>query len=301
MSRSKRIGIIAACIVVFIVVIIIVIGPPIGTPRVGLPDEQKSGGTQRITGTVTIAPEAEGKIQVTHSLLHGFSESPYSLAPRIRIEFKNIGNEPLILGGGLYEYGNHYFSVVSKDQEGNTLREFRLANKFTLQPKEVWNYEVDLFSSDETTCYEIIIGITKAREIPGEYVAGVAISWSRFDDLRDAQAKLADEVETKLTITSHRYESQAGSMWPTHRIRVEITNIASDPISAPKYISLSLIATLKNAEGDTVGTSTASVKGFYDEGPFFQPGETKSLVIRLDHFEVQKAEIYELMFSMTGS
>ena len=117
---------------------------PTPTPRPTPAPKPETTKPQRITGTVTLPPEAKGKIEVTHRLTRGFKESSVFPEPEIEIEIKNISNEPVSISDERepQEYDTFFFKVISKDKEGKVLEE-RIVGvglfglKKVLQPKEI--------------------------------------------------------------------------------------------------------------------------------------------------------------------
>ncbi len=237
-----------------------------------------------ITGTVTLAPEAKGKIEIKHRLLWGFKESPYSIAPRIEIEIKNISNELISFDtlrltdlklSQCSQYKVYTIKFVSLDKEGQILEESPLPGGVVsqLRPKAITTYDMDLFPSDETRSYEIIVEYWDWPEITGKFVSNPEFS----------------AIEAKLNI-SHRLEKD--------KILVEITNIADEPVVPPpdkRSVRLRLIYNFKD------GSSEESPLTYYhtiitEEGKPLDPGERKSFSFTISRDEIERIESYELRF-----
>lgn len=129
------------------------------------PEESKTG----ITGTITLIPEVQGKIEVKHRLIQSIY---YGKWPVVEVTIKNIGNEPISgkespLGKGIY------FQVISKDSSGQKLgastKYFVGAGQMShapdstqwpgiLEPKEIRTWLISTFPSDEVKSYEIVFG-----------------------------------------------------------------------------------------------------------------------------------------------
>ena len=92
-----------------------------------------------ITGTVTVAPELEGKIEVRGYKFIYNNERPSDIG----IEMKNISNEPLKI----------YIEVTYKDVNENVL-DVEESGIVKILPKEIHTIWVSVFHSDELKFFE---------------------------------------------------------------------------------------------------------------------------------------------------
>lgn len=193
----------------------------------------------KISGTCVIPAEAKGKIELIHRLTRGYKQYPQYpsiLAPEIEIEVKNIGNEPLEIGGSKYD--RYYFKIVSKDEEGQVLEEKTLTTKLDLRPKEIKTFRTELFPSDETRSYEIIVDYRKVPKITGTYVENSELS--------------------HLTV-SHQYVVKDDSLY----VEGEIKGLATKTVGGTTVYTetIQVKITFKDVDGNIISSSKGSLLG----------------------------------------
>lgn len=130
-------------------------GAPVIPP---LEEPKKPSAAPKITGTLTMSPEAAKVLIVKHEFWETkgvlSNPGPPTQGWVIKIEIKNIGNATI-------HYGDFIFEIISKDKNGKTLKSERMfVGDFEgagdgLEPKENARYSPILFNSYDVVSYEI--------------------------------------------------------------------------------------------------------------------------------------------------
>lgn len=262
-------------LIVFVVLILLIIAGGVFWQQSGKEATEKEEGnpvhvektSAKITGRYIEPPEAIGKIELTHALIKGFGESriQYYQAPEIKITIKNISNEIVKIYPSetiFPKYNQFYLEIISKDREGKILEKgppkeglSGAISPLTLQPKEIIILDgVQLFSSDETKGYEVILGYKKIPGVSGVYIENPDLS----------------ELTEKLSV-SHHYEKKYDEMDDFYRLSImgEVKNISKERIKFSGKNELILKIVFKDSTGNTIKSQEDTIIPW---GTYLEPG-----------------------------
>lgn len=222
-----------------------------------------------IKGIHIPCPEAEGKLEVKHEIVRGYSPGVPAIAKLI---LKNISNKPFKLESSTWvTYDYFSLRVISKDKLGQILEESEEI-MMILQPKEVKTREISLFCSDEATRYEIKLEYKGSPHLTGRYVE---VSGTKG-----------------IVEVNHRYSPSRAP-----KIEVEVKNISKKLIALcgpvqdwqkDYYGPFKIRVIYKDVSGHIMGQDE---KWWLMTWGHLYPGETSSYTFRVD----SNAQTYEII------